>query len=478
MNGNSHPDSVTSHPDERLPSRSGNQSTAANCSVHISLSVGAAAAKPAGTVSAATNARHEMQSKDPQFDTLTVHEATSSRIASASSKRSLDCALPSQNQMCSKPKRRRESRVALPLAIGERSGSRTPHHPSPLFFSDEPHGRPVLPPRFSSSEAAARMLSNVQEEDNVKTVRLPRASMSPGSPRSPRRGHTRSSASLGRMSRSQTESILPTSSHKPHHSQLLGDLGIVELFDHDRRPTFIVDLLEESNYETSTVEFLYANRSMRNQPQLFQLLGSSDTDKHQSSINRQQVTIPFKTWLLDDDVRINPAGYHNNPNTFFNGANHKWTFVTLRNRFRVVSGLASSLDPEFDSPSLTEGDTATPSKLSEIESSITNNRVSPALRSSYSESRKDYFGSGREIFEIGENTTETSQDVVDEAEATISHHGRQDSSENSTEYSIETGSELFDWTRVPLSDSLSSHVKFARSIKWEHTSLGPIERLG
>ncbi|KAG9801731.1 hypothetical protein KCU68_g22816, partial [Aureobasidium melanogenum] len=33
----------------------------------------------------------------------------------------------------------------------------------------------------------------------------------------------------------------------------------------------------------------------------------------------------------------------------------------------------------------------------------------------------------------------------------------------------------FDWTRLPVSDSMPPHIKFARSIEWEKTPLGSIE---
>ena len=34
---------------------------------------------------------------------------------------------------------------------------------------------------------------------------------------------------------------------------------------------------------------------------------------------------------------------------------------------------------------------------------------------------------------------------------------------------------FFDWTRLPISDSLPRHIQFARSVDWAATPLGPIE---
>ena len=56
--------------------------------------------------------------------------------------------------------------------------------PSPLFFSSNTQrSTPQLPPRFSSGEAGARMLSKAHaEESNVKTVTLARGSYTGSSP--------------------------------------------------------------------------------------------------------------------------------------------------------------------------------------------------------------------------------------------------------------------------------------------------------
>jgi hypothetical protein len=55
--------------------------------------------------------------------------------------------------------------------------------PSPLFFSHSKRARPPLPPRFSSGEAGARMLSKAHaEESSIKTVTLARGSFSGSSP--------------------------------------------------------------------------------------------------------------------------------------------------------------------------------------------------------------------------------------------------------------------------------------------------------
>jgi hypothetical protein len=41
-----------------------------------------------------------------------------------------------------------------------------------------------------------------------------------------------------------------------------------------------------------------------------------------------------------------------------------------------------------------------------------------------------------------------------------------------------TMSPSFDWTRLPITDAMPPHVRFARSIDWGATALGPIETWG
>jgi hypothetical protein len=41
-----------------------------------------------------------------------------------------------------------------------------------------------------------------------------------------------------------------------------------------------------------------------------------------------------------------------------------------------------------------------------------------------------------------------------------------------------TMSPSFDWTRLPVSDAMPPHIRFARSIDWGATALGPIETWG
>ncbi|KAI0591006.1 histidine kinase HHK13p [Pyrenophora tritici-repentis] len=135
--------------------------------------------------------------------------------------------------------------------------------PSPLFFSSR-STRPQLPARFSSSEAAARMLSKTREDSGIKTVTLARGTFSGLSPPGPTTGTSARSSERSSLARTAS----PDSRDKSDPLRLLGSVGIVELLEQDGRPTFIVDMGDFANYtpDTSPLQILFANSALRSSP--------------------------------------------------------------------------------------------------------------------------------------------------------------------------------------------------------------------
>ena len=84
-----------------------------------------------------------------------------------------------------------------------------PQLPSPLFFSSSATRKtPQLPPRLSSGEAGARMLSNAHAEDsNIKTVTLARGSYSGSSPLGLSNVSTRGSTDRGSVPRASPQEV-------------------------------------------------------------------------------------------------------------------------------------------------------------------------------------------------------------------------------------------------------------------------------
>ncbi|CAN9374004.1 unnamed protein product [Alternaria alternata] len=141
--------------------------------------------------------------------------------------------------------------------------ARTANRPRPSSFLRE-NNRPQLPARFSSSEAAARMLSKTREDSGIKTVTLARGTFSGLSPPGPL------GAASGRTS--ERSSVAPTASpdsrDKSDPLRILGSVGIVELLEQDERPTFIVDTGDFANYmpESSRLQILFSNNALRSNP--------------------------------------------------------------------------------------------------------------------------------------------------------------------------------------------------------------------
>ena len=105
---------------------------------------------------------------------------------------------PSDSSGVTSTRKKRSSDVSTPVASTDQPNTKRPRvkprlrynldaftfngsavePPSPLFFSNTRRQRPLLPTRFSSSEAAASMLSKAQlEESHVKTVSLARGTV-------------------------------------------------------------------------------------------------------------------------------------------------------------------------------------------------------------------------------------------------------------------------------------------------------------
>ena len=101
---------------------------------------------------------------------------------------------------------------------------------SPLFFSHSQRPRPILPPSYSSAEAAATMLNKARDEaasGGIRTLKLARGSLSTASP--PPSSSPGSWASMERTSIPRS----PDARGKQTGLQLLGNVGIIELLEQE-----------------------------------------------------------------------------------------------------------------------------------------------------------------------------------------------------------------------------------------------------
>ena len=379
--------------------------------------------------------------------------------------------------------------------------------PSPLFFSNRNRDRPALP-QFSSYEAAIKMMNRAHQEDGsgITTVRMARGVVhSNGSPRGSSISSQRDSTDRFSMPRVTT----PEESNKSSLAlQSLSRVGITELLNQDDRPTFIIDLADQANF-LGYLRILFANASLLAINGLAEVISGRFTGD-QSFLNSLD---EFRLWATSF-VKNNEAMDTCLPTTIFAGTT--WTCSTLQKRFRVIAGgvpstsvsAISSNPPSLelshaahkdsissekrkdskDSMSIVEeeptdyfgnvssfaGSSPGRGSKAQVVPTIETPRYSPRTQPATNSAIKGRNGnSSPRIRDLSESTMPITPlgDRPDEAQIKAAAAGNVDSFGSPTNY--EQG--FFDWTRIPATPLMPRHIRFARSIKWEETSLGPIE---
>ena len=396
-----------------------------------------------------------------------------------------------------------------------------PGPPSPLFFSHSPRPRPSLPARFSSSEAAAKMLSKARGEDShVKTVSLARGVVSTSS------NPTSVPQSISR--RGSSDRNVPARSRSPesnHASRdmggILNSIGVIELLEQDERPTFIVDLGDKSNYGSGQLHLLFANSALRSYSGLDALVSGPGSG---TASPGTQTHLHFKSWLMSAAVNGEsltvclPS---------FRFANMSWTCSTLRKRLRIISGvfttspgsgkpqtgratsslpLSTTSEPQPFDPALSAGGTtlepsdyfgaamvpsgrtsdgsssATIEAMPTIEQPLphagaTSARVAdlPMYAANGSLEPQEMDLSGATDLLPSSSTYVKVPDVTAVASASAASPARSSDLAISHINVVASNAPSFDWTRLPITAAMPPHIQFARSIDWGATSLGPIE---
>lgn len=372
--------------------------------------------------------------------------------------------------------------------------------PSPLFFSRSV--RPRLPARFSSSEAAAKMLSKTHGEDGgIKIVNLPRGTFSGLSPPAPMSGTS------GRSSERSSLAPLTASPDARERGErdplrLLSSIGIVELLEQDTRPTFIVDIGHLANYtpESSSLQILFANTALRSSAGTWELVAGKPTelDVEDSIAN---ATIQFRNWLLSTVIQGESPNI--NPSPVEHGG-VIWSCYTLRKRLRVVSGAVPTHAAAGITPANGPSEFAIPSTSSA--GAIVANLFQTSPYSARHSEPQDYFGdnvatsadtevsaassqlirtganSPRDVSGIFQTAPKSNPQSVEhppsffnECALRAQSAGDTDAFLRDQDPSADHDMGFFDWTRLSLSNTLPRHIQFARSVDWANTPLGPIE---
>lgn len=358
------------------------------------------------------------------------------------------------------------------------------------------------------------MLGKANKEDTggVRTLKLARGSVNAGSPSRPLAPRTPSGNGRSYLGMSSKSAKSPDSGGKPSPVQILNQMGVIELLEQDERPTFILDLGEQSNYEPGTLKIIFANASLRASPPALEMI-SGRAGQISPGLTATTAFSDFKAWSMSyvkDYESLDVAL----PSFFYAGAT--WTSCSLRKRFRVIKsnsdmakGVLVSNPPSMGLPSSLslgkqgEAFVATPiDRFQDVEEEpqdyFGNARVSVSVenqRSSTGTHRRHPSVQNNEPgrypqqnqkagMRTGQHDLPIRSTSKPDSVASSPHRSRNGEAilraacaGDLDHFDIyphnETG--FFDWTRLPNSPALPRHIQFTRSIDWASTPLGPIE---
>lgn len=286
-----------------------------------------------------------------------------------------------------------------------------------------------------------------------------------GGPASPAR-RSRSSSKPYRCSSLQSDgtSAGQPSCDLPPVLQLLQGVGVIELLEQDERPTFIIDLANSANFDPGPLHIIFSNASLRAAPLVSDLLLADTTDpEHGADFSR------FKAWVVSF-VKDNESMDVCLPSLSYAGIS--WSCSTLRKRFRFVSGNISavSITPTF------------PSRIAQAYSVLEQRARGPMPVTGLDTPKEDpagdvsYFGDANQPKTTQGSHVRSHSEPRSKAESVLDPLIQHTGDLALDDSHVESMRLSFDWTRIPLdAPNLPSHIRFARSVDWAATPLGPVD---
>jgi hypothetical protein len=255
-------------------------------------------------------------------------------------------------------------------------------------------------------------------------------------------------------------------------------LDITEILDQDSRPTFVIDLDpdEDAPNGSNTILPIYSNSALRLHERLSDAIVGKDilqipTDKSESTFNE------FRSWATsttphDDSKDVYPLSCLY--------AHMLWTGSTIRRRWRLISGNLlwhatapinnlSSGAPIGISTGGLRVEQAT--KVSPVGLEITrNNKQFEKTEEESMQTDRSAISSFREP---QSSKTSFPQNTLGGG----SSRGTGDSGHSKTSIVLAAPEKaVSDWTVIEPKGILTPHLKFARTVDWASTPLGPMEK--
>ncbi|KAL8690581.1 MAG: hypothetical protein Q9218_004001 [Villophora microphyllina] len=418
-----------------------------------------------------------------------------------------------------RPRHRLRAHRTIDRFAARRSLDEAPLSPT-VFLDDTSSTRPALPLRLSSSSASTKMLGKGVKDDSgaVRTLKLARGSLKLSNLSQTRSSGMRSSASGSAMDIDEVQNSPGL--------QLLGQIGVTELLEQDERPTFIIDLADQANYEPGPINVVFANFAFEASDGLYEMVcGKGDQDS--PGLAAATAFSDFKAWLTSY-VRHHESLDIGLPSFFFLGIT--WTCCALRRRLRVIKGVPGSatgsiasnppsvglptafiprrdghrhtssiyetsvgsasepLDyfgnfkaslPAVASPVHKKSESISHGSLSEGSKTKSKKRPDSLSRRSNDSFSSQKGGSTPKAASTPRAAGRQLSSALPPSPLGLHHHeailGAAVAGEVDQFSTFDSEGGFFDWTRLPSSPALPPHIRFARSVDWATTKLGPIE---
>ncbi|CAK7242601.1 MAG: hypothetical protein STHCBS139747_004097 [Sporothrix thermara] len=219
---------------------------------------------------------------------------------------------------------------------------------------------------------------------------------------------------------------------------------LVELLNQDDRPTFVVDTLKrdsKDNDPAGSFAIEFANAALQSLPSVLNCISGSETVANVvADPGCEDDVAHFKEWVLT--LPAEPA-LKQEPVVL---AGWQWSASTLRGHLRVIRGISTDITGPLPSPAESSS------------SAILSETVSPSPKSTPNDANY---------------TTEAAKH--DDADSSTSPGTIKEANLSATPV-LDDAKPSFDWTRIAISDDMPAHIRFARSVNWAATPLGPIEQ--
>ncbi|UKZ75397.1 hypothetical protein TrVFT333_003082 [Trichoderma virens FT-333] len=334
---------------------------------------------------------------------------------------------------------------------------------SPLFFSHAPARHFSRPHSVPVSDVASAILAHARNDDAeaVTTLKLPRASVS--STNAALSGSTPSSLDMSAPSLSPDMRSLPPS------LQMLQGVGVLELLEHDDRPTFLVDLANPANTNRPGLLIVYYNASLRAAESIHSLLSPDQEDP--ATPDPMDDFNDFKSWVL-----ANGVDSLDSPSSTYEYRGITWVSTTLRRRFRFISGnityhATRPVSPMRMMDEEEEEEEEAPMSGQDGCGDCLSTPVTPA---GDIPEPQDYFGAITAKQSIEPMDTTDITPATGTIEPIYDVNRRHPDDFTNQVLQSQPVRSTFDWTRIPYSDNLPEHIKLAKSVDWASTPLGPM----